>query len=139
MSHQPSGLSDELTAIMTEVTGPGARFGHRQHIHLAFLAARRYGTARAAGLLCDWITQIAASHGTPQKYHETITIAWARIVAHHVAADPSVTDFESFTRRYPALLDKDLLARHYTRAALQSDAARAGWVAPDRSAFPWAS
>jgi hypothetical protein len=72
----------------------------------------------------------------PQKYHETITVAWARIVAHHVAADPAVCDFDAFVTRYPALLDKTLLARHYSGAALGSATARADWVAPDLVPLP---
>ncbi len=82
-------LDPDLAAIMTEVVEPAghraSRFGHREHVHLAFIAARR---GDAAGLLRDWITQIAASHGAPDRYHETITTAWAQIVAHHVRAGP---------------------------------------------------
>jgi hypothetical protein len=132
-------MNPDLAALLAEVTGPGTRFGHRQHVHLAFLAARRPGTASAEGLLCDWIRQIADCHGAAEKFHATITIAWAQVVAHHVAADPAVTDFDSFAARYPALLDKALLARHYTAATLGSDRARSGWVPPDLAPFPWAS
>jgi hypothetical protein len=133
-----SELSPELTALMSEVTGTEGRFGHRQHVHLAFLAARRYGQARAGSVLCDWITQIAAAHGTPGKYHATMTIAWAEIVAHHVAADLAAADFATFASRHPGLFDKSLLVRHYTAAVLGSSQARTGWVPPDRVPFPWA-
>jgi len=56
-----------------------------------------------------------------------------------VAADGSVTDFDAFAERYPALLDKRLLTRHYTSAALASPQARADWVEPDLAAFGWLS
>ncbi len=126
-------LGAELAAIMAAICGDG-RFGHRQHINLAFIAARRDGDP--AVRLCDWIRQIAASHGAPEKYHETITIAWAKLVAHHVTADPGVSDFDAFIGRYPALLDKTLLARHYSQAVLGSASARAHWVSPDLRALP---
>ena len=54
-----------------------------------------------------------------------------------MAAAPPGTDFASFAERYPALLDKRLLNRHYTARALASPAARTGWVEPDLAAFPW--
>ncbi len=112
-----------------------AVFRHRQHIHLAFIAVHRYRTARAAEKISTWIRHLTAH--APQKYNATVTRAWTEIVGHHVAADPSVTDFEVFADRNQALFDKRLLTRHYTAAALASPQARAGWVEPDVAAFPW--
>jgi hypothetical protein len=133
----------ELAEILEEITPSGAAapgggparpaFRHRQHVHLAFIAVRRYGPARAADEVSGWIRHLTAH--APQKYHATVTRAWTEIVARHMAADPSVTDFEAFAERYPALLDKRLLTRHYTAATLASPQARAGWVEPDRAAF----
>jgi len=118
-------------------SAPDGAFRHRQHIHLAFIAVRRYGAAQAADRISGWIRHLTAH--APQKYHATITRAWTEIVGHHVAADPSVTDFDVFAERNRALLDKRLLARHYTAALLASPQARAGWVEPDAAAFPWSS
>lgn len=127
----------ELAEILAEVAPPGTAFRHRQHIHLAFIAVRRHGGPRAAELISRWIRHIAAYERAPQKYHATVTRAWTEVVAYHVGADPSVTAFDAFAERNPALLDKRLLTRHYTSAVLASAAARAGWVAPDLAAFPW--
>lgn len=127
----------ELAEILHEIVPPDARFRHRQHIQLAFIAARRYGTAQAASVISDWIRQLTAH--APQKFNETITRAWTEIVGYHVAADPAVTDFEAFAERHPALLDKRLLARHYSAAVLASPRARTGWVEPDLAPFPWRS
>jgi hypothetical protein len=129
----------ELAEIMTQVLPPDGAFRHRQHIHLAFIAAHRYGAARAAQLMSRWIQHIASYERAPQKYNATMTRAWSEIVAHHVDADPSVTDFAAFADRHPALLDKRLLSRHYASATLASPAARTGWVEPDLAAFPWPS
>lgn len=134
-------MPPELAAIMEEIVPPGGGsdsvFRHRQHIHLAFVATRRYGTAQAADKISVWIRHLTAH--APQKYHATITRAWTEIVGHHAAADPSVADFGVFVERNPALLDKRLLSRHYTAAALASAQARTGWVEPDVVAFPWTS
>jgi hypothetical protein len=139
----PAEFAQILEEIIPAGGGPGAASGaalhgafrHRQHIHLAFIAVRRYGTAQAAEKIGAWLRHLTAH--APQKYHATITRAWTEIVGHHVAADPSVTDFEAFADRNPALLDKRLLTRHYTAATLASPRARAGWVEPDVAGFPW--
>ncbi len=127
----------DLAEILAEVTPPDGAFRHRQHIHLAFIAVHRHGGPRAAELISRWIRHIAAYERAPQKYNATVTRAWTEIVAHHVRADPAVTDFDAFAERHPALLDKRLLARHYTPARLASPDARAGWITPDLAAFPW--
>jgi hypothetical protein len=126
----------ELAEILDEIGAAGG-FRHRQHIHLAFIATRRYGTAQAADKVSNWIRHLTAH--APQKFNATVTRAWTEIVAHHAAADPSVTDFGAFADRHPELLDKRLLTRHYTAAALASPQARAGWVEPDLCPFPWPS
>ena len=134
MTRAPAAELAEILQEIVPADGAGGRaFRHRQHVHLAFIAVRRYGPARAADKVGDWIRHLTAH--APQKYHATVTRAWTEIVAWHMAADPSVTDFNAFAERYPALLDKRLLTRHYTAAALASPQARAGWVEPDLAAF----
>ena len=132
------GLPDaELAAVLPEITGPSGQFRHRQHIHLAFLAVRRYGMPEATVRICDWIRHIAAYERAPQKYHHTVSRAWVEIVAHHVDADPDCDDFDTFAGRHPALLDKRLLSRHYRSSTLAAGPARRGWVEPDLVPFPW--
>ena len=130
-------LPPELAAVLAEIVPPGGAFRHRQHIHLAFLAVRRHGAARAPAVVARWIGHIAAYERAPQKFNATVTRAWTEMVAYHVAADPPGTDFGSFADRNPALLDKRLLARHYSARVLASATARTGWVEPDRTPFPW--
>ena len=129
----------ELSALLREIVPPGGRFGHRQHIHLAYLTVRRYGPQEAASRISGWIRHIAAYQRAPQKYNATMTMAWTLLVGHHVAGDPSARGFDEFAARNPALLDKRLLSRHYRSATLASTAARAGWVEPDLASFPWSS
>lgn len=128
----------ELSALLSEIVPPGGRFGHRQHIHLAYLTVRRHGTQEAVTRISDWIRHIAAYELAPQKYNATVTKAWTHLVGHHVEADPPTGDFSDFAARNPLLLDKRLLSRHYRSSTLASTAARAGWVEPDLAPFPWA-
>jgi len=135
--HHPPVADAEIAAVLPAITGPAGEFQHRQHIHLAFWAVRRFGMPEAATRVCDMIRHIAAYQRAPQKYHETVSRAWMELVAHHMTTDPSCTDFDGFTARYPALLDKRLLSKHYRSATLASGPARQGWVEPDLVPFPW--
>jgi hypothetical protein len=130
-------VSGELAELLAQIVAPGGTFRHRQHIHLAFVTVHRYGTTEATARIGRWIRHLAAYQRAPQKYNATVTRAWTEIVGHHVAADPAVTDFESFAGRHPALLDKRLLTRHYSPAVLASARARTTWAEPDLVPFPW--
>ena len=139
--HGPQGpaLPAELAAILAEIVPPGGHFGHREHIHLAYIVVQRYGPDRATEVVAGWIRYLAAYQRAPQKFHTTVTRAWVEIVAHHMAAGPSAADFASFADRYPPLMDKRLLTRHYSSRALAPPAAKTGWLEPDLAAFPWES
>lgn len=126
----------EFDSLLHQVMASADRFGHRQHVHLTWLAARRYGTAAAIDVVSDGIRRTARYAGAPQKYNATVSRAWVELVGHHVDEAPSL-DFDAFADRNPALLDKRLLTRFYRPATLASPGARTGWVAPDRAPFPW--
>jgi hypothetical protein len=125
-------FADMITAA---VAGTG-RFGHREHLHLTYLAVRHYGTGRAIDLISDSIRRTARYRGAPQKYHATVSRAWVELVGHHVI-DSGTADFDTFLAGNPALLDKRLLLRFYRPATLAGPTARTGWVEPDLTPFPW--
>jgi hypothetical protein len=136
--HQ-AGQPRELTELLDQI-GPTEGFGHREHVQLAYLAVRRYGTAEAAERIGRWLRHLTAYAGAPQKYTATVTWAWTEIVGHHVAADQAAqgpADFDSFAARHPRLLDKRLLRGHYSSSVLASARARTTWVEPDLAPFPW--
>jgi hypothetical protein len=134
--HSPE-LHGELSGLLQQLTTPGRRFGHREHVQLAFELTRKHGTSAAAAQLSTLLQRLAVHAQAPQKYHATLTRAWAALVGWHFDADPSVTGFDEFARRYPELLEKRLLERHYSPARLASAAARSGWIEPDLAPFPW--
>ncbi len=131
-NEQPSPFAE----LMAEVMSGAERFGHRQHVHLTWLAVRRYGTTRAVRLVSDGIQRTARYAGAPQKYHVTVSRAWVELVGHHVAHSDAAS-FDAFAGQHPALLDKKLLTRFYRPATLASAPARTGWVEPDLAPFPW--
>ncbi|OIJ64022.1 hypothetical protein WN71_031605 [Streptomyces mangrovisoli] len=121
---------------MGEVMANAERFGHRQHVHLTWLAVRRYGTGAAVDLVSDGIRRTARYAGAPQKYNATVSRAWVELVGHH-ADQSDAGDFDAFAGRNPALFDKRLLTRFYRSSTLAGDTARTGWVEPDLAPFPW--
>ncbi|MFI6077489.1 hypothetical protein ACIA5C_38760 [Actinoplanes sp. NPDC051343] len=125
---------DAFESLMAEVMTCADRFGHREHLHLAWLAVRRHGPSAAPDLLAAGIRRTARYAGAPQKYHATMTQAWTHLVAHHVPEGPD--DFGAFLQRFPRLLDKRLLTAHYSSSRLASAEARASWITPDLAPFP---
>ena len=126
----------KFAELMAEVMKAADRFGHREHIHLTWLAVRRYGVPAATTVVSDGIRRTARYAGAPQKYHMTVSRAWVELVGHHVLAAGGDT-FDAFAALHPALLDKRLLTRFYNSATLADGSARNGWVEPDLAPFPW--
>jgi hypothetical protein len=108
-------------------------FTHRDHLRVAFAYARRGGIGHAIERVRHGLRHFAAAHGQPERYHETLTIAWAHVVAHHATR---AGDFETLLAAHPRLLDRDLLLAHYSRERLFSATARERFVEPDLLALP---
>ncbi|GAB1646480.1 hypothetical protein [Krasilnikovia sp. MM14-A1259] len=131
----PAAAAGDFDALMAEVMAHTDRFGHRQHIHLTWLAVRRCGIDAATALISDGIRRTARYAGSPQKYHATMSRAWVELVGHHAAHSDDDT-FDDFAEHHPALLDKRLLARYYRSSTLATAAAKSGWVEPDLTPLP---
>jgi hypothetical protein len=127
----PATAFDDL---MAEAMATSDHFGHREHVHLTWLAVRRYGVPAAITLVSHGIQRTARYAGAPQKYHATVSRAWVELVGHHTNA---TDDFDTFAGDNPALLDKRLLTRFYNPATLAAPKAKTTWVEPDLAPFPW--
>jgi hypothetical protein len=110
-------------------------FGHRDHLRVAFAYARRGGVEHAIAHARAGLRRFTAAHGEPERYHETLTTAWARVVAAHAVEHPDA-GFDAFLAAHPQLLRRDLLLGHYSRERLYSEPARARFVDPDLVALP---
>jgi len=138
---QPDGMPT-FEELMAEVMAASERFGHREHVHLTWLAVRRCGVPAAVSLVSDGIQRTARYAGAPQKYHVTVSRAWVELVGHHATESGGgeggeFTEFTAVADRHTALLDKRLLTRFYRPATLASPQAKNGWVEPDLAPFPW--
>lgn len=127
---------DEFVAAVLSGAIPNASFHHRDHLRLAWCLVRQTGVAAAADAITSAIRRFATHHGHPEKYHETLTRFWVRLVGHLIAAHPEISTFDGFLAAFPHLLDKDLPYQHWSRETMWSPAARARWVEPDLLALP---
>jgi hypothetical protein len=118
---------------MTEHFRHEERFGHREHLAMAYAAIRRFGMPEAVERVCAHLREITEYARKPQKYHHTVSRAWVELLAYHVDDAPT---FDGVIERNPALLDKRLLIRHYRSTTLASPAARESWLPPDLVPFP---
>src|SRR3954470_17287831 len=123
-------MTDELFARAFErgeVTKE--EFTHRSHMRVAWVYLREAPSRHEAVIrISGAIQRFAAAAGASQKYHETITVAWMILLDEARAQLPADATLADAMQAYPALADKDLPLRFYSRDRLFSDAARTAWV-----------
>jgi hypothetical protein len=127
-----SRMTDEAFArAFEEGSITPAQFDHVAHVRLAWVYLREAESMDAAlSRMRAAIRRFAAAAGVPQKYHETITVLWMRLLAGARDAGAS-GELSDVLRDHPALADKDLPLEYYSRERLFGDEARAAWVEPD--------
>ncbi|MBT8136950.1 MAG: hypothetical protein KJO54_08070 [Gammaproteobacteria bacterium] len=117
-------------------TLPAEAWTHRAHIHMGWLQLQRApypdALARIRAGIRRFNTEVLARR---QQYHDTVTIAFTRLIAAALRAGES---FDAFCDRNPELLAKNpgILQYHYSADLLATDAARTGFVEPDLAPLP---
>jgi hypothetical protein len=114
----------------------GERFGHHDHLRVAWLVVDRHGPELAAEIVGERLRQMAIARGVAPLYNETMTRFWIRLIAHVREATGASTVDEAITR-VPMLLDKNLAQRHWSRTLMFGPEARIRWVEPDLAALPF--
>lgn len=122
---------DEFLEAFHSCRLENAQFRHADHLRLAWIHLRRRPFEEALQQVRAGIQKFAIHHGVPQLYHETITVAWMRLLATH-----HELSFETFLSENENRLNKDLLHRFWSPELLASDEAKAAWVQPDREPLP---
>jgi hypothetical protein len=125
---------DDTEFLRQVEAGAIAEFPHRAHLRMAWLYLRGEDFEDGSGKIRAAIQGLAAAKGAQDKYHETITLFWARLVDYAIALTPEIGDFDSFIAAHEHLLNPRLLTLHYSAALLA--ASRAAWAAPDLIPLP---
>ena len=110
-------------------------FHHRDHLRLAWIQIRRLGLAQATDTVATAIREFARRHGHGDRYHETMTRFWVRVVGMGIDRHPTFA-FDQLLAAEPHLLDKNLPYRHWSRERMASGEARQMWVEPDLRLMP---
>lgn len=121
-----------LTRSLERCEVPNDGFHHASHLRVAWVYLAESPTVDAAGArMASTLRRFASSVGKPEKYHETITMFWIRVLAAARSARAGAS-LDHVLRADPRLLDKDLVLAYYSSERLFSDAARQSWIDPDR-------
>lgn len=116
----------------------GDSFRHADHVRLAWEYHRRLPAAEALARIAGGLRRFAAAHSSPDRYHETITWAFALLVRERMEITGPSADWPAFCAANPDLFDRarPILGRWYRPATLASGLARRVFVMPDRLAEP---
>ena len=114
----------------------GEEFRHRGHLRLAWLVLSRHRKDDAEQIVAREIQQLAVASGSPNRYHDTLTRFWVRLLDHAMENATEAGSIDDLLARFPFLLDKSLPYRYWRAETFNSDRARARWVEPDLVPLP---
>ena len=130
----------EFLAALENCTLPAAAFRHRDHLRAGWTYLQGMPFGAALDRMREALQRYAASHGQPERYHETVTVAYMSLLQTHRALNPA-DSWEQFVAANPALFEAGLLApllRPRDSGVCRWRAASSCWSpAPCRSAPAW--
>jgi hypothetical protein len=126
----------EFLKLFHEGALTGDEFRHRGHLRLAWLVLSRHTKSEAEQIVAGEIRRFAVANGASNRYHDTLTRFWVRLLSHAMENAPEARNIDELLNVFPFLLDKSLPYRHWRGETFNSDPARTGWVEPDLVPLP---
>jgi hypothetical protein len=130
----------EFLGAFEEVSIPSDRWTHRDHVRMAFLYLSEHAFEDALDRIRAGVRALNRANGVPENatsgYHETVTVAWARLIASCIAYHGGAESFDGFAAANPHLCARTLLRAYYTRGRVLTSEARSRFVAPDIAPLP---
>jgi hypothetical protein len=123
---------EEFLAAFESCTLPAAAFRHGDHLRAGWVYLQGMPFGAALDRMRAALQRYAASHGQPERYHETITVAYMSLLQTHRVLNPAET-WEQFVAANPALFEAGLLRRFYDPTTLESALARRVFVLESRA------
>ena len=114
----------EFLASLEAATLPEADFNHAGHVRAAWLYLRQGSFPEALAKMGGALRNYAAAHGLPDRYHETVTVAFLALINERLQLRGDGGDWRSFLGQNRDLLDRRLLTHYYRPETLASSAAR---------------
>lgn len=122
-------MSDEdFLGLLEDGSLPPGDFDHAAHVRAAWLCLRRDGFVGGMARFRASLRAFAARHGAPEKYHETVTVAFLALIHERLHEAPAGEGWQDFAARNPDLFARDILQRYYRPETLASPRAKAVFV-----------
>jgi hypothetical protein len=123
-----------------QCTLPFAEWHHRAHLKVAYLYLRAMPFDEALARARENIKRYNAATNTPETlergYHETMTVAWMRLVQFTLNEYGPAASAEEFLDAQEHLVNRKALRFFYSRERIVSWRAKAEFVEPDLAPFP---
>lgn len=130
----------ELLAAFEECSLPDELWDHRAHVRVASMYVSRHSLDEAVERMRSGIKAYQRARnvadGLEQGYHETLTVAFMRLVhAANQQTGPHERSSE-FCEAHPELLDKRILRQFYSKEQITTWKAKAEFVESDLAPLP---
>jgi hypothetical protein len=121
-----------LVDAFEATTLPAEDFPHAAHVRVGWYYLCHLPMLDAMARFKAALQRFATAKGKPDRYHETITMAYLVLIAERLTTDRGLS-WDEFAARNPDLLtwNPSILARYYTDETLASADARLAFVLPD--------
>jgi hypothetical protein len=114
----------EFLAALESGVLPEADFTHAGHVRAAWLYLRQCPFPEALARMSGALRNYAAAHGKPDRYHETITVAYLALINERILLRSAGGSWQGFIEQNHELLDRRLLTHYYRPETLASPTAR---------------
>ena len=114
----------EFLAALEAATLPESDFNHAGHVRAAWLYLRQSSFPTALAQMSSALQTYAAARGKPDRYHETMTVAFLALINERLLLRGDGGDCRGFIEQNHDLLDRRLLTHYYRPETLTSPAAR---------------
>ena len=121
---------EEFLRALESCTLPESAFGHHAHVRAGYLYLKRSDFAEALDRIRRSIRAFATHHGKPDRYHETITVAYLALIQQCIFERGDAGGWTTFAQLNPELFDPELLGQFYERDVLESNMARRVFLLP---------
>lgn len=127
--------ADEIEAVVRRFEAcafKAEEFTHREHLMVMLWYLSQFDVPEATARMRKSLFQFLDHHGVNRrKYHETITVFWARKVRATLTPNREQSLAETANEVIATCGDAKLINDYYSQGLIESAAAREGWVEPD--------
>jgi hypothetical protein len=121
---------EEFIRALESCRLPESDFGHAAHLRAGYLYLQQTDFAGALARIGRAIRNYAKHLGKPDRYHETITVAYLALIQQHICERGNGGGWTAFARDNGELFQPGLLRQFYPKAQLESALARKVFLLP---------